>query len=288
MKKYKIYIILVLFVICPCIVYAHPGRLDSNGCHTCRTNCSKYGLRNGQYHCHGGGNTSSKKSNTSKKKKTSNKTSNKVTSNKTKSNITNNISKVVKLSDDASLKYLTINNEKQVISDTINYNSKQDIILINAVANHKGATVKYLNKVILKNGEYSTKINVLAQDKKTSKVYTINFKRLSDNTDVKVLVNNKEVIFNNYIGNVINLNWYVKAIDIQYELTDSKSKINLEYNKELDVNDKTIEFDVTSESGINKKYFINIHRNELDTNMVYSIYNDIVHRVMNFIAKLSY
>jgi endonuclease YncB( thermonuclease family) len=33
---------------------AHPGRTDGSGCHTCRTNCSRWGLRNGQYHCHGG------------------------------------------------------------------------------------------------------------------------------------------------------------------------------------------------------------------------------------------
>ncbi len=32
---------------------AHPGRTNSSGCHTCRTNCSKWGLRYGQYHCHG-------------------------------------------------------------------------------------------------------------------------------------------------------------------------------------------------------------------------------------------
>lgn len=277
----KVLFIFVLLV----PVYVHANIICNDGtisktCTSCGPGCCSKHL----------GCTKSK-SNTTTKKKTSNKTSNKVvsnkTSNKTKSNITNNISKVVKLSDDASLKYLTINNEKQVISDTINYNSKQDIILINAVANHKGATVKYLNKVILKNGEYSTKINVLAQDKKTSKVYTINFKRLSDNTDVKVLVNNKEVIFNNYIGNVINFNWYVKAIDIQYELTDSKSKINLEYNKELDVNDKTIEFDVTSESGIKKTYTINIHRNELDTNLVRSIYKSIMCRIVEYISKLS-
>lgn len=37
---------------------AHPGRTDSSGCHTCRTNCSKWGLRSGQYHCHGGGSRS--------------------------------------------------------------------------------------------------------------------------------------------------------------------------------------------------------------------------------------
>ena len=34
------------------IVYAHPGRTDSYGCHTCRTNCASLGLSYGEYHCH--------------------------------------------------------------------------------------------------------------------------------------------------------------------------------------------------------------------------------------------
>lgn len=31
---------------------AHPGGLDGNGGHYCRTNCAKWGLKNGQYHYH--------------------------------------------------------------------------------------------------------------------------------------------------------------------------------------------------------------------------------------------
>lgn len=33
-------------------VLAHPGNTDSLGCHTCRTNCSSWGLSYGEYHCH--------------------------------------------------------------------------------------------------------------------------------------------------------------------------------------------------------------------------------------------
>lgn len=34
------------------IASAHPGNTDSSGCHTCRTNCSSWGLYAGEYHCH--------------------------------------------------------------------------------------------------------------------------------------------------------------------------------------------------------------------------------------------
>lgn len=33
-------------------VNAHPGNTDADGCHTCRTNCEKWGLEYGEYHCH--------------------------------------------------------------------------------------------------------------------------------------------------------------------------------------------------------------------------------------------
>jgi len=32
--------------------YAHPGRTDEDGGHTCYTNCEKYGLEYGEYHYH--------------------------------------------------------------------------------------------------------------------------------------------------------------------------------------------------------------------------------------------
>lgn len=31
---------------------AHPGNTDTYGCHTCRTNCTSWGLSYGEYHCH--------------------------------------------------------------------------------------------------------------------------------------------------------------------------------------------------------------------------------------------
>lgn len=36
----------------PGLTQAHPGGTDAYGCHTCRTNCSSWGLYTGEYHCH--------------------------------------------------------------------------------------------------------------------------------------------------------------------------------------------------------------------------------------------
>ena len=45
---------LVIGVWLPADVSAHPGRTDSAGGHTCRTNCPSWGLAYGEYHFHGG------------------------------------------------------------------------------------------------------------------------------------------------------------------------------------------------------------------------------------------
>lgn len=42
----------MLMVAVPQQADAHPGNTDSRGCHTCRTNCGRWGLNYGEYHCH--------------------------------------------------------------------------------------------------------------------------------------------------------------------------------------------------------------------------------------------
>ena len=56
MKKI-ITLIIILFVFSTASVSAHPGKTNGDGCHTCRTNCEKWGLEYGEYHCHNDGNT---------------------------------------------------------------------------------------------------------------------------------------------------------------------------------------------------------------------------------------
>lgn len=52
MNKFIITIILLLSFIAINIAEAHPWRTNKYGCHTCKTNCKKWGLYYGQYHCH--------------------------------------------------------------------------------------------------------------------------------------------------------------------------------------------------------------------------------------------
>ncbi len=58
----------LVFAFAP-IADAHPGKLDKNGGHYCRTNCAKWGLKDGEYHYHnGGGSSTTTKPSTSKPK----------------------------------------------------------------------------------------------------------------------------------------------------------------------------------------------------------------------------
>ena len=51
MKKYIVALIVLTFIF-PSVSFAHPGRTDSSGGHTCRTNCASWGLSTGEYHFH--------------------------------------------------------------------------------------------------------------------------------------------------------------------------------------------------------------------------------------------
>lgn len=51
MKRY-LFLFFVTVLVPLSFALAHPGNTDSSGCHTCRTNCSNWGLSYGEYHCH--------------------------------------------------------------------------------------------------------------------------------------------------------------------------------------------------------------------------------------------
>lgn len=48
----KLLFVLPFVFLFPTIALGHPGNTDAYGCHTCRTNCTKWGLSYNEYHCH--------------------------------------------------------------------------------------------------------------------------------------------------------------------------------------------------------------------------------------------
>jgi hypothetical protein len=51
-RKIFLSIVVLLCFSITTITYAHPGRTNKYGCHTCKTNCKKWWLYYWQYHCH--------------------------------------------------------------------------------------------------------------------------------------------------------------------------------------------------------------------------------------------
>ena len=253
--KRKFYMLILLLTIMPTMVFAHPGRTDSSGCHTCRTNCASWGLSDGEYHCHNGGSSSSSSSSsTSNEESTTRKPTTKAT--------TTTITTTQKpKSNDNTLKQIIIDDEFIEISDEINYKTKKDSVNIEVVTNDDKATYEVINNTNLSIGDNKVLVVVKAEDG-TIKNYVINITReviLSSNTNVKITINDTEVDFDNYKA-TIYVNNSDTNIDFDYELEDEKSKIEYDEIEELKVGDNNLKIKVVAEDGSEQIYNIVINR----------------------------
>lgn len=239
----------------PTMVFAHPGRTDSSGCHTCRTNCASWGLSDGQYHCHNGGSSSSSSSSSiSNEESTTRKITTKVTT-----TITTTTHKPK--SSDNTLKEIIIDDEIFEVEDELNYKTKNDNVNIEVLTNDDKATYEVINNTNLSIGDNKVLVVVAAEDG-TIKNYVINITReviLSSNTDVKITINDTEVDFDNYKA-TIYVNNSDTNIDFDYELGDEKSEIEYDEIEELKVGDNNLEIKVIAEDGTEQIYNIVINR----------------------------
>lgn len=334
MKKVKkiVFIIFIIIILIDFNVYAHPGRTDSNGCHTCRTNCEKWGLSYGQYHCHNGSSTSNNKTTSSTtthlKSNVATLSSLKIDNNNviinnemsftttnptpiivatsTSSKASVKINKTEKLeygnneviitvtaedstikqyklnimlvSNDATLNSIKINGKNIEISDEMFFSTTDSEATIIAVANNENAKVSYAEKYKLNIGDNRIVIKVEAEDQKTNKEYVLNIKKelvLSGDIGVTIFINDKQVNFNNYKSDIFYISSDISEINIKYVLSDSKAKIDLDYDKNIEVGDRIIKFKVIAENGKEQEYTINIHR--------YSKTEDIISTILAFV-----
>ena len=256
MRKFIVIICLLVLVLVPNIVLAHPGRTDSSGCHTCRTNCSRWGLRNGQYHCHGG--TSTSKSSSSSK---------------------NSTPKVTKSSNN-KLDNIRINGKNYTTGlDTIEYKTFDSKITIEAEASDSKAKVTVENKD-LNIGENKIIVKVTAENGKV-KSYPIKVirEKKSDNTNLKVFVDGKELIFEDELCEIEVLNDVTK-LNYRYELEDEKATLQISEKDFLEEGENVLIFFVTAQDGSKKDYKLIVNRatkieenkkiNEEQDNSIYS------------------
>ncbi len=349
MKKEKIILVIIalFMLITDCNVYAHPGRTDANGCHTCRTNCEKWGLRYGQYHCHNGGSSNSSTDNSSSSSNNnSSETIHIVSSDTTLSlvkidgvsieidnimnytttntnpeiivianseratvEITNDknlvhgtnqvIIKVTAensntrqyklninvVNDDATIKSIKVSNKDIEVSDNMTFVTSDDKVKLEILTNDPSAKLLSNKTYNLELGINKITIDILAEDNKTKKQYVLNVTRekiISNNTDIIMYINNNKVTFDNYESKTIYLSPKIEELNIEYELVDKNAKINLDYDKKIQVGNKIIKFTVVAESGKEQQYTINIHKNSKLEEILYTIISVVVVGIVIF------
>lgn len=201
-KKIKGLIMIMIVALSPLYVEAHPGRTDSNGCHTCRTNCTKWGLRYGQYHCHGRKNSS--------------------TSGNTSKTTTTKV-----LDSNKNIKSISIDNTNLEVKDTMEYKTYNIVNSIDIKLESTKSKYEMSNYSNLSIGDNNIKITVTSEDN-TSKEYNLNIKYLEEPNISSISINNDNIDINDYME-------YHTTLDSVNINTFSNSKV--EYDSDIKLND---------------------------------------------------
>ncbi len=235
-RKIKGLIMIMIVILSPLYVEAHPGRTDSNGCHTCRTNCAKWGLSYGQYHCHG---------------KTNSSTS-------TSSSNTNKITTTKVLDSNKNIKSISIDNTNIEVKDTMEYNTYSKVNNIDIILESTKSKYEISNYSNLSIGDNNIKITVTSEDN-TSKEYNLNIKYLEEPNISSISINNDNIDINDYME-------YHTTLDSVNINTLSNSKV--EYDSDIKLKDgiNNIELKLLdSNDNIYKTYTLSIVKDSLSS-----------------------
>lgn len=240
----------MLFISC---VYAHPGRTDANGCHTCYTNCEKWGYEYGTKHCHNSsGSTDSNVNNSSEVK--------------------NNSTNTYKKSSDNTIKTITIDETIYDNFENIVYDTYNSYVNINVITNDAKATYKINNINELEFGTNSINIVVTAENGsvKTYNIVINRLKKLSSEKGIEISINNEKIVFDSYVAK-INVSNTTTNVSIDYALKDSNAKVEMNKINELAVGDNEIIINVIAEDGSKQEYKVIINRSDANNDLLYGI-----------------
>ena len=233
-KKIKGLIIIMIVILSPLYVEAHPGRTDSNGCHTCRTNCAKWGLRYGQYHCHVKTKSSTSSSNT-----------NKTTTTKV-------------LDSNKNIKSISIDNTNIEVKDNMEYKTYNIVNNIDIILESTKSKYEISNYSNLSIGDNNIKITVTSEDN-TSKEYNLNIKYLEEPNISSISINNDNIDINDYME-------YHTTLDSVNINTFSNSKVEYDNNIKLNDGINNVELKLLdSNDNVYKTYTLNIIKDSISS-----------------------
>lgn len=255
MKKEKIIMLMlsILILFTDMNVYAHPGRTDSRGCHTCRTNCEKWGLSYGQYHCHNGGSSTSSSSSRS-----------------------NSTGTTYIKSSDATLSSVKVDGTNITIDNVMNYTTTNKNPKIVAMPTSKKSTIEIIDNENLTHGINQIIIKVTAEDS-TIKQYKLNIYIVNNDPTLKsIKINDKNID----VSDIMNYTTTDDIIKLDISPNDPYAKVQSKeiYNLELGNNEITIDV-LAEDNQTTKKYVLNIVREKNisdNTDIIMSINNNKV------------
>ena len=289
MKKKSVYFGIVLL----CVlflgmtnVYATSGRLRKNSIKTC--NGITYGQHSSDNHwhvavrnsdgsynasgdpiysdpCASSSNSSSSSGNTSGSSNTNSSSSN--TSSGSSKPASTPVATPVsiptptpELSSDTSLKSVTVDGNSIEVSDWMEYqttNERVDIVVETADSN---ATYTVHNRDLLE-GENPIEIEVTAPNGDI-KSYTLTVVReeLSDNTNIHVIIDGKEITFDSMGNAEVTVSSTTDQIEYTYTLEDENAAVETEEIETLQTGDNLMKFLVTAQDGTQETYEITIHK----------------------------
>ena len=206
---------------------------------------------------------------------TNNNTTTKPNNNSGTTSNQNNTQKEEPKNSDNTLKVILIDGKEIKISDDIEYSTTKEKVKIEATPNDEKATFEIKNNDELSIGENKVEIEVKAEDGKT-KTYSIMITRevvLSNDTSIKVTIDDEEVMFENNKA-TIYVSSSATSVTIDYELGNDKSKVEMDKLENLKTGDNPLKIKVIAEDGTEKEYEIIIHK--------YTKAEDIISTVLAF------
>lgn len=200
-------------------------------------------------------------------------------------------------SNDNSIRRVTVNSEEIDVSDSMSYSTTKEKAIIYVVATDYKATTEYNSNAKLTIGDNIIDIKVTAEngDVKEYKLNIIREKVLSNNKNIKIIVDDEELIFNLFESKTIYLSNSKNKIDLKYELEDKNAKVEIIGNENLKVGENEVVVKVIAENGEGQDYTIIVDKyskweetifNMVGTTFAIGFFGGICYLIYCFIRKI--
>lgn len=194
------------------------------------------------------------------------------------------------LSSDTSLKSVTVDGNSIAVSDSMEYQTTNERVDIVVETTDSNATYTVHNRDLLE-GENPIEIEVTAPNGDIkSYILTVVREKLSDNTNIHVIINDEEVTFDSMGDAEVTVSSTTDRIEYTYTLEDENATVEIKEIETLQTGDNLMKFLVTAQNGTQKTYEITIHKYSLIEEVIsiilfFAILGGIIYGIYYFVKK---